>query len=339
MLALLSEEQELLAMTIRSMRSVVGVSGPRDLDDFDHRRAWDSLVEAGLLGLRLRSDDAPLGSGVDAMIVARGLGEMLCPAPFVPALLATELLLLGGEAGELAEAVAAGDMTAAVLLRRDLGGLATADDLDGAVRWGDGEVGLCIGSPGTLARVALSPIERHGSTGDMLFPLDSLPPEGAVERSGRIDASDHDRWMSLAISLVCADALGSMRAAVDGAIEYSKTRVAFGVPIGSFQAIQHMCADAVVVCEAADAAISYAAWAADELDAPDARLAASTAKAWLGYTGREVTEIVMQVFGGVGQTWEHPAHLYTRRVIAGSSLLGDADGHLDHVYDARVRQY
>jgi alkylation response protein AidB-like acyl-CoA dehydrogenase len=127
-----------------------------------------------------------------------------------------------------------------------------------------------------------------------------------------------------------------MREALQRAVDYAKERVQYGVPIGSFQAIQHLCADTLVQVEATASAVRYAAWALDELAPGEALLAARTAKAHMAGVARDVTETVMQVFGGIGQTWEHIAHVFTRRALVDRQLLGDGPTQLDAIADARL---
>jgi alkylation response protein AidB-like acyl-CoA dehydrogenase len=127
-----------------------------------------------------------------------------------------------------------------------------------------------------------------------------------------------------------------MRGALDGVVQYAKQRVQFGVPIGSFQAVQHMCAEALVKVEGAASATKYAAWAVDELDPAAALLAARTAKAYAGAVARDVPETVMQVYGGIGQTWESIAHFYLRRTLLDRQVLGDEQAQLAHLADSRL---
>jgi len=120
------------------------------------------------------------------------------------------------------------------------------------------------------------------------------------------------------------------------AVEYAKEREQYGVKIGTFQAIQHLCADALVHIEAASSTTRFAAWALDAADPADALLAARVAKAYASSVAAEVTETVMQVFGGIGQTWEHIAHVHTRRALTDRAVLGDESYQLLHIADARL---
>jgi alkylation response protein AidB-like acyl-CoA dehydrogenase len=119
-------------------------------------------------------------------------------------------------------------------------------------------------------------------------------------------------------------------------VEYSKTRIQYGVPIGSFQAVQHMCAEMLVETEAAASVTNYAAWAVDELDAGAGLLAARTAKAYCAPVAKQVGEMLMQAYGGIGQTWEHEAHLRTRRVMFDRKIFGDEAYQLLAIADLRM---
>ena len=103
-----------------------------------------------------------------------------------------------------------------------------------------------------------------------------------------------------------------MQRLLDLTVEYAKTRKQFGKPIGTFQAVQHQCADMLFLLEGARSAAYYAAWALGEND-PDARSAVSVAKAYASEGYREVGNHAIQVQGGMGFTWENDAHLYYRR--------------------------
>jgi alkylation response protein AidB-like acyl-CoA dehydrogenase len=118
-----------------------------------------------------------------------------------------------------------------------------------------------------------------------------------------------------------------MAGALDLAVEHAKTRVQFGVPIGRFQAVQHLLADAHVDVEGARSLVNHAAWALDHLDLTAAVTAAHVAKAYCSEKGKLVCERSIQVHGGMGMTWECRAHLHHRRAMADRTLLGDEALH------------
>jgi alkylation response protein AidB-like acyl-CoA dehydrogenase len=123
-----------------------------------------------------------------------------------------------------------------------------------------------------------------------------------------------------------AEMLGAARRCLEMSVEYARVRHQFGQPIGMFQAIKHTCADMLLEVENAHAATYYAAWAHDA-DAPDAALAASVAKAYVGDAARKVCGAAIQVHGGIGFTWEYDLHLYVKRAKHFEPLYGAADWH------------
>jgi len=129
------------------------------------------------------------------------------------------------------------------------------------------------------------------------------------------------------LSATAADALGAARAVMELAIEYAKVRAQFGQAIGSFQAIQHLCVDMYETVELARSGVIHALWAADNADAEERHLSALRAKAFAGRLAT-VGDTAIQVFGGIGFTWEHDAHLYLKRLLSWSALLGGPDRYL-----------
>ena len=124
----------------------------------------------------------------------------------------------------------------------------------------------------------------------------------------------------------CAEMVGGAQKMLDMCIEYAKQRVQFGRPIGSFQAIQHKCADMLLLIESARSAVYAAACAASE-DLEDTALLASVAKAYTSDACRFVAGEAIQIHGGMGFTWEHDTHLYFKRAKADEFSFGDAIYH------------
>ena len=116
-------------------------------------------------------------------------------------------------------------------------------------------------------------------------------------------------------------------------LSYAKERRQFGVPIGSFQAIQHKLADMSLVLERATAAVHYAAMTVDAAD-DDRAKACHVAKAAAGEAGRRILKDGIQIHGGIGYTWEHDLHLFLRRATADEYLLGTTGWHHDRLADA-----
>ena len=127
-----------------------------------------------------------------------------------------------------------------------------------------------------------------------------------------------------------------MQGAVDMTCAYAKERHQYGSAIGSFQAVQHLLADALVLTEGSRSVTLHAAWAADALSPDDALGAAATAKAYCARAARTVCEIAIQVHGGIGNTWECMVHVFLRRAMLSSQWFGDADEQLRHLERERL---
>ncbi|HZU46960.1 MAG TPA: acyl-CoA dehydrogenase, partial [Mycobacterium sp.] len=147
----------------------------------------------------------------------------------------------------------------------------------------------------------------------------------AVASPDKIDALVDDVLIGSA-----ADALGAARGIMNSAVEYAKVRKQFGQPIGAFQAIQHLCVDMYEIVELARSGVMQALWAADAADPGERHSAALRAKAFAGRLAT-VGDTAIQVFGGIGYTWEHDAHLYLKRLLNWHSFLGGPDRYLEEV--------
>jgi len=145
-----------------------------------------------------------------------------------------------------------------------------------------------------------------------------------------------DGWRSVEVAVrraavgAAAEMLGAARKCLELSVEYAKMREQFGQKIGAFQAIKHACAEMLVEVETAHAATYYAAWAQDA-DAPDAALAASVAKSFVGEAARKVCGQSIQVHGGIGFTWDYDLHLYFKRAKHYEAMYGDAEAHRELV--------
>jgi len=149
----------------------------------------------------------------------------------------------------------------------------------------------------------------------------------ATRIGGRPEAQ---RMVDLAATATAAEMLGGAEQVLWMSVEYAKDRVQFGRPIGSFQAIKHRLADALVDVEAMRSSVYYAAWCAE--GSPSERaLAASSAKAWCSEAAKRVMASGLQVHGGIGFTWEHDLHLYMKRSQLDQVSFGDACWHRDRV--------
>ena len=131
---------------------------------------------------------------------------------------------------------------------------------------------------------------------------------------------------AVASVLSAAEAVGAMHAHFTLALEYARTRIAFGRPIGSFQAIKHRLADASLWLEMSKALVASAADAVGR-GAPQGPALAHAAKSYVGERGAALAQDCFQVFGGIGFTWEHDQHLYLRRLAAEAVAYGSPAWH------------
>jgi len=346
-LALLTDEQVMLQDMARDLGRKLGLANPSDLDTADPAACWQELARAGLLGFRLRDESGrPEASGVEVAVVSEALGAALVPVAYViSGVLVPELLATADAPASLQADVAEGRTIIGLAMRADLTGLASSEGLSEAV---------LVGTPGyraVLARAAGSgEIVSVPAENDNLDRLDgaelTLPLYRWRDAGGLTPASAGsapspeamDRWLALGLSALSAEMTGAAEAGLRGAIEYSKAREAFGVPIGTFQALQHMAADAYVACEGLRSTNNHASWSVDEEEAADALLAARVVKAYANRQMVSVTETVMQMYGGIGNTWEHIAHFYARRVLLNRYLLGDTQLQLAAIADRRLER-
>jgi hypothetical protein len=137
---------------------------------------------------------------------------------------------------------------------------------------------------------------------------------------GELVDEDAGRWRALALTVTCADLVGSARGALLLAVDYAKVREQYGATIGSYQAVGHLLAEGLALIEGSISVLRHAAWAVDELPAVEATEAARVAKIYCARAALTVCETSIQVHGGIGNTWECLAHVYLRRVLAATEM-------------------
>jgi acyl-CoA dehydrogenase len=169
--------------------------------------------------------------------------------------------------------------------------------------------------------------------------VDGTRKEATVELAGVVgrrvgngDASDAvaETLDRLGVGMV-VDGVGAAQRAMELAVEYAKERRQFDAPIGTFQAVQHLCADMLRAVELARAAGYYACWACDAADAGERHRAATMAQAFAADSLYEVGANAIQVFGGVGFTWEHDIHLFYKRLLSLQQHGGGATDQLEEL--------
>ena len=290
---------------------------------------------------------------VEAGIVAEELGAALHPGPWLSSAVAVPRALtrLGANetAAQLLTGIADGSTIATVGGLDAEDGFVTATDSGGSPE--DLLCGELAGVPDAAAAdVLLIIAEDHD--GPALFAVQAAGITG-ISRTAERGVDQTRKYFRVTLEdapgrrlagappeavtavlddvliAMAADALGAAQAVLDLAIEYAKVRKQFGQPIGSFQAIQHLCVDMYETVELARSGVIHALWAADspEAQAGERHLAAVRAKAFAGRLAT-VGDTAIQVFGGIGYTWEHDAHLYLKRLLSWSAFAGGPDRYL-----------
>jgi Acyl-CoA dehydrogenase, C-terminal domain len=328
----LSPEQQALRDSAARVVEQLGPKAVGDLADAERTAKLDAAVAAsGWRELRVGDfDGSPLASGVEAGIIAEEMGRGLADVSFLGPTLAAELRRLAGAApSEDPETVA---------FSADLRSIATWADAEAslvAVDAHDGARALLLERGDDGARLVVVALAAEAVGPDLTRPskkvLDPESPATPVVSGRTLSEGDLVRWVALGLALTCADLVGIMGGAVRLACDYAGQRQQYGAAIGSFQAVQHMLADAFVVMEGSRSVSLHAAWAVDALPPEEALLAASVAKAYCARSARDVCETAIQVHGGIGNTWECLAHVYLRRALLSSDLLGGAGVSLDRV--------
>jgi alkylation response protein AidB-like acyl-CoA dehydrogenase len=319
-----------------------GADAPRGYDE----AVWSAMAEQGWLAIELPEDEGGLGLGmVELAVLCEEIGRRLVAAPFLPTIVALAALC-----GEEARAEAATKDW-----REALGQGAAV----GCVAAAPGRNGLTVSGSGGQARLSgRTPPVAYAPSADVAVVLAGdggvygvdLRTEGqpaalpAMDRTRELGVLAFDGTPALflggkeaaallvdrAATLASAEMLGAADHVLGLAVQYAKDRVQFGKPIGSFQAVKHMLADALVDVEGMRSVAYYAAWCAAAAD-PERALSASMAKAWCSDASRRVMAVGLQVHGGIGFTWEHEMHLYLKRAQLDQVSYGDAAAHRDRI--------
>jgi alkylation response protein AidB-like acyl-CoA dehydrogenase len=206
----------------------------------------------------------------------------------------------------------------------------SADLLLATARRDSGEVVHCL-VPTDQPGVEIGRLESLDLTRD--FANVSFH-EVAIPADAVLDADDSgslfDRLIDIACTLSIAESVGAMRQLLEITVAYAKERTAFGRPIGSFQALKHILADASFAVEVSAAATTAAAHAVND-GSPTASEVVSIAKAYVGDAGVAVVQACQQTHGGIGFTWEHDLHFYLRRLAVERVLYGDPSWHRERI--------
>ena len=320
---------------------------------------WAEFAELGAIGALFSPDQGGFGGGgFDIMVVFEALGRGLVAAPVLSTLMSGRALAAAGRGDEL-EAVIGGERTIAFAHDEAAGGYDRATVATHAERQGeswvlsgtksvirdaegadllvsartsgavDDPAGLSLFVvPADTAGVSLNayPCVDGGRAAEIKLDAVTLPAAALVGSEGAGGALINDAMAAGTLAL-CAEALGLMEVIRDATIEYLRTRVQFGEPIGRNQALQHRMATVLLEIEQARSAVINAAAALDRSDSETERTL-SAAKYTIGKTGTFVAEEAIQLHGGIGMTWELAMTHFAKRLVLINHQLGDEDYHL-----------
>jgi alkylation response protein AidB-like acyl-CoA dehydrogenase len=356
-----SDEQEELRAAVRRFLSEKSpeteVRRLMDTTEGYDPAVWSQMADQlGLQSLTIPEEFGGSGfSYVELLVVLEEMGAALLCAPFFSsvALAANALLTSGDDEAKKSylPGIASGETIATLAITEDNGKwdfsgieLKAEQKNDGWVLDGhkmfviDGHsANLIIVAARTPKGVTLFAVEGDaaGLTRTPLPTMDQTRKQARLEFSGTPATligteggaeAGLSKTLDLAAVALAAEQVGGAQRVLDSSVDYAKTRIQFGRPIGSFQAIKHKCADMLLEVESAKSAAYYAAWAAAE-DSDELPVVASLAKSYCSEAYFHAAAENIQIHGGIGFTWEHPAHLYFKRAKSSELLLGDPSYH------------
>jgi alkylation response protein AidB-like acyl-CoA dehydrogenase len=317
--------------------------------------------ELGLTALLVPERFGGFGASlVAAGVVLRELGRALAPLPYLSSavLATTALLTLADEDHQtgLLPDLAAGERRATVAI-------ADGDAATSAATTTSADANAVVALSGSKANVLDADgadvilVVAESGTGPALYAVDPGAPGLRIERENSLDltrrqyratltdtpgrplgpgnAAGLARLVDVASTALAIEQVGVAEAALQMAVDYAKLREQFGRPIGSFQAVKHLCAEMLLQTERASAAAFYALWVADA-EPVELAIAARVAKSVGSDAVVAVTSANIQIHGGMGYTWEHDAHLYYRRAHGAALLFGSPESHRRELYERRT---
>jgi alkylation response protein AidB-like acyl-CoA dehydrogenase len=356
-----SDEQEELRASVRRFLSEKSpeteVRRLMDTTEGYDPAVWSQMADQlGLQSLTIPEEFG--GSGftyVELLVVLEEMGAALLCAPFFSsvALAANALLTSGDDEAKKSylPEIASGETIATLAITEDNGKWDFSGIECKAEHKGDGWVlngHKMFVLDGHVANLVI--VAARSAKGVSLFAVQGdapgltrtpLPTMDQTRKQARLEFSDTpaaligtdggaepglSKTLDLAAVALAAEQVGGAQRVLDSSVEYAKTRIQFGRPIGSFQAIKHKCADMLLEVESAKSAAYYAAWAAAE-DSDELPVVASLAKSYCSEAYFHAAAENIQIHGGIGFTWEHPAHLYFKRAKSSELFLGDPSYH------------
>ncbi len=330
------------------------------------RELWQTYAELGWTAVPFSEADGGLGGGpVELMLMMQQFGRGLMIEPFLPNIVLAggilRRLATREQKNRWLQPLIAGELQAALAFAEPQGRFSPADISTSAKRDGDGFVlngrkNLVLngGSANMIIVPARSSGKQKDQRGITLFAIDG--ESSGITRKAYKTVDGHqaaeisleevsvaagsvlgeiglgfDTLQSVideATFAVCAEAVGIIRAMQEKTVEYTKNRVQFGVPVGSFQALQHRMVDTLVACEQTYSLLLWTAMVCDSND-PAASKAISALKYQVGTAGMHVAREAVQLHGGMGVTWELDISHFFKRMSAIELLFGNTDYHLD----------
>jgi len=355
-----NEEQQLLADSVRRFiqkgydfeaRKKVVLS-PEGYSE----SVWGTLAEMGLTGIPFSPDHGGFGGGaIDLLSVMEAFGEGLVVEPFLATLMGAQCVSRAGSDSQrkaILPAVVEGKLKIAFAFsekgaRYDLANVKTAAKKSGSGWTLDGEKAVVLGAPAaaklvvsakTLAGLSLFLVEAKAAKLRPYRTLDEMRAADVVLQNtpGELLGAEGkalpviEAVVDFATALVCAEAVGAMKFSCDATLEYLKTRKQFGVPIGTFQALQHRIVDMYVAYEQAKSMAFLACSQADTAaDAKERMRGISAAKIKIADNARLISQEAIQLHGGMGMSEELKVSHSFRRLTMIAQQFGDADHHLE----------
>jgi alkylation response protein AidB-like acyl-CoA dehydrogenase len=362
-----TQEQEMIRrQAAQFLKNEWPIGSVRDLMKSEHGHSpelWEKMLSMGWMGLVFPEEHGGVGlSFVEQAVVLEEMGRALVPGIYFSTVLLAGLTLLEAASEEQKKrwlrpivegrlkatlaitepGAASGQEFITVKADRADGGYVingtklfvpdahVADLIICAARIGGG-VGLFAldrKSEG-LGVTQLKSMDQTRRLYEVSFEQVRAPAGSLIGNTGRAWPGV-ERALTKAVIGLCAEMVGGAARVLDMSVEYSKSRVQFGRPIGSFQAIQHKCADMLLLTESARSVV-YAAACAASSNADNLPLMASIAKAYTSDAYAKVVGEAIQIHGGMGFTWENDVHLYFKRAKADEVSFGDASYHRERV--------
>jgi alkylation response protein AidB-like acyl-CoA dehydrogenase len=337
-------EQAELRRSARRLARELGAPTVAALDDTTRAKRLAAAVhDAGWLELRSDGGEGqPLASGVESAIVADALGSSVADVAFSGPALAADLARRAGVSDGDAVVVAFSSSLDDLAV---VPGSTTSAPLYAVDSAGEGFDAAYVLVPESaayrLGRVPIDGAQHATSIGsDLTRAVRKIDAGAAVEliagASKSITDDDRVAWTALGLALTSADLVGVMRGVLDITVAYAAERRQYGVPVGSFQAVQHLLAEALCLVEGSHSVALHASWAVDNLPPNEARAAGRVAKAYCARAARTVCETAVQVHGGIGNTWECTVHVYLRRALLSTQWFGDDGEQLRELQRERV---